>query len=192
MDFDDTPAEAAFRAEARAWLAANAPSHVFAPGEHVEEPEQVRRGRAWQKALYDGGYAGILLPTVLGGRGGDMAQAVIFAEEEARYRLPKGAYIGIGMAMVLPVLHKHADARQIEKFARSTLRGDTTWCGFARAILADRPDVTVEAITTAEYPTPARRPRYSVLATDKAERVLGVVLPHWRDGLAACLSTPVE
>lgn len=71
-------------------------------------------------------------------------------------------------------------------------RGDTTWCGFARAILADRPDVTVEAITTAEYPTPARRPRYSVLATGKAERVLGVVLPHWRDGLAACLSTPVE
>jgi len=72
-------------------------------------------------------------------------------------------------------------------------RGDTTWCGFARAILADRPDVTVEAITTAEYPTPARRPRYSVLATARAERALGVVLPHWGDGLAACLAArPVE
>jgi len=72
-------------------------------------------------------------------------------------------------------------------------RGDTTWCGFARAILADRPDVTVEAITTADYPTPAARPRYSVLATAKAERALGVVLPHWRDGLGACLAArPVE
>jgi dTDP-4-dehydrorhamnose reductase len=69
-------------------------------------------------------------------------------------------------------------------------RGDTTWCGFARAILADRPDVAVEAITTADYPTPAARPRYSVLGTAKFERTFGFALPAWRDALAACLAAP--
>ena len=48
--------------------------------------------------------------------------------------------------------------------------------------------VPVEAITTAEYPTPARRPANSRLDCSKARRSFGVGLPNWREGIAACVS----
>ena len=57
-----------------------------------------------------------------------------------------------------------------------------------RLINADRRRCReVRAITTAEYPTPARRPAYSVLDTTKLERVFGLRLPDWRESLAQVL-----
>ena len=128
MDFNDTPQEAAFRAEARAWLAANAPAHLLPEGEKIDDAEEVGRGRAWQRAVYDGGYAGITLPKALGGRGGTIIEAVVWGEEESRYALPKGPYIGIGLGMALPVIGKHGTPEQIARFAEATLKGDLTWC----------------------------------------------------------------
>jgi dTDP-4-dehydrorhamnose reductase len=69
-------------------------------------------------------------------------------------------------------------------------RGSTTWYGFARAILGDAPRPRLVPIATREYPTPARRPAYGVLATDKFERAFGFVLPEWRDALSECLGGP--
>ncbi|HYZ64462.1 MAG TPA: dTDP-4-dehydrorhamnose reductase [Acetobacteraceae bacterium] len=67
--------------------------------------------------------------------------------------------------------------------------GWTTWHGFAEAIFEEsarrggrRP--VVEAITTAEYPTPAQRPADSRLDCGKIERVFGLRQPPWRDSLA--------
>ena len=68
-------------------------------------------------------------------------------------------------------------------------RGETTWHGFAKAIVASMRiahAVAVEPISTADYVTPARRPAYSVLDTTKLERAFGLVLPRWEDSLAAC------
>lgn len=71
-----------------------------------------------------------------------------------------------------------------------TAGGETSWHGFARAIfeeahaaglLARMPQV--EAIATADYPTPARRPAYSVLDTTKLRRDFGIEPPQWREGL---------
>jgi dTDP-4-dehydrorhamnose reductase len=71
-----------------------------------------------------------------------------------------------------------------------TPTGQTSWHGFAEAIfagavarglLARAPKV--HAITTADYPTPAARPAYSVLDTGKLQRDFGITLPNWRDGL---------
>jgi len=69
--------------------------------------------------------------------------------------------------------------------------GVTTWHGFARHIielagLGER--VQVLPITTAEYPTAAQRPVYSVLSNKKLERVFGFRLPDWKDGLKHCLA----
>ena len=66
--------------------------------------------------------------------------------------------------------------------------GVTSWQGFAQAIVNLMPAEgkkcsVVEAISTAEYPTPAKRPAYSVLGCDKLERVFGLRLPHWEDSL---------
>jgi alkylation response protein AidB-like acyl-CoA dehydrogenase len=128
MDFNDTAQEAAFRAEARAWLAANAPAFVIRDGEKLSDAEEVARGKAWQERLAVGGYAGILIPKSLGGRGGATMDAVVFSEEEGAYHLPKGPYIGIGLGMALPVINKHGTPDQIEKFAAPTLKGEITWC----------------------------------------------------------------
>jgi dTDP-4-dehydrorhamnose reductase len=70
-------------------------------------------------------------------------------------------------------------------------RGRASWFDFARAIFdhADRPRVV--PITTAEYPTPARRPGSAVLATDKIEEAFGIVLPSWQETLAACKAAAV-
>lgn len=71
-----------------------------------------------------------------------------------------------------------------------TAKGETSWHGFAEAIFAEAvaagvlPRVpTVEAITTAEYPTPAKRPAYSHLDVAKLEQDFCVTLPRWQDGL---------
>ena len=128
MDFQDTEEEAAYRACARAWLAQNAPAHELPEGVVLDDADEVRRGRAWQAQLAQGGYAGILLPRSLGGNGGTIAEATVFGEEEGRYHLPKGPYVGIGLGMALPVISKHGTPEQIERFAAATLRGDVTWC----------------------------------------------------------------
>ncbi len=65
-------------------------------------------------------------------------------------------------------------------------RGRASWFDFARAIFDDSDRPRVVPITTAEYPTPARRPASSVLATGKLEEAFGIALPHWRQTLAAC------
>jgi dTDP-4-dehydrorhamnose reductase len=71
--------------------------------------------------------------------------------------------------------------------------GATSWHGFAGEIFAGaaarglRTPRSVEPIATASYPTPAPRPRNSVLDCGKIGRVYGVVAPPWQASLAACL-----
>ncbi|MGH8675519.1 MAG: dTDP-4-dehydrorhamnose reductase [Burkholderiales bacterium] len=69
--------------------------------------------------------------------------------------------------------------------------GETSWYEFARAIVAlsGHASTPVRRITTQEYPTAARRPRYSVLSNEKVRRVAGIALPYWRESLAAVCST---
>lgn len=89
------------------------------------------------------------------------------------------------LATALIAIARRAPAPGVYHFANT---GDVTWFGFASAIrdLAKLP-ATVTPITTAEYPTPARRPMWSVLATDKLERALGMTPRPWRDALADLL-----
>jgi len=69
----------------------------------------------------------------------------------------------------------------------------TTWHAFAAAIVAEARRYRaltcerIDAITTADYPTPARRPAYSVLDTARL-RADGVVVPSWRAGLARVIA----
>ena len=128
MDFNDTAAEAAFRDEARNWLVAHAPAHALTPGEKMPDTEEADRGRAWMRELYKGGWSGLTFPKALGGRGLSGAEAVIFAEEEGKYHLPKGPFTSIGTGMALPVIAKHGTDDQRARFIEATLKGDLTWC----------------------------------------------------------------
>jgi dTDP-4-dehydrorhamnose reductase len=64
--------------------------------------------------------------------------------------------------------------------------GDCTWAEFAEAIFEEAGiDCLVRRITTAELARPAPRPAYSVL---RSRREGAPRLPHWREGLRACLT----
>ncbi|WP_329759518.1 dTDP-4-dehydrorhamnose reductase [Stenotrophomonas geniculata] len=71
-----------------------------------------------------------------------------------------------------------------------TASGQTSWHGFAEAIFAEAlangvlaKVPVVEAIPSSEYPTPAKRPAWSVLDNRKLQQDFGIVLPAWQDGL---------
>ena len=71
-----------------------------------------------------------------------------------------------------------------------TAAGETSWHGFASAILEEAANAgftikteRIEPIATTEYPTPATRPAYSVLNTDKISACLPFTIPAWRDSL---------
>ncbi|MCC5045949.1 dTDP-4-dehydrorhamnose reductase [Xanthomonas campestris] len=71
-----------------------------------------------------------------------------------------------------------------------TAAGQTSWHGFAEAIFEEAVSAgllsrapRVVPITTADYPTPAKRPAYSRLSIEKLQRDFDIVLPEWRSGL---------
>ncbi len=77
----------------------------------------------------------------------------------------------------------------------ATAAGRTTWHGFALAIFEGwkrrRPDYRVPEVTpipTSGYPTPARRPAWSVLSCDRLAATFGVRIPSWQEGLDEVLS----
>ena len=88
------------------------------------------------------------------------------------------------------------DLRESSGTYHMTSAGQTSWHGFATAIreigielnLLPPTAAQLNAITTDAYPTPARRPAYSVLSNGKLADRFGVQLPPWRTALEACLS----
>ena len=82
----------------------------------------------------------------------------------------------------------------------ATAAGSTTWFGFAQAIFEEmqrqrRLDFAaprLTAISTAEYPTPARRPANSVMSNERLRAAFGVTLADWHDGLCEVVSALPE
>ncbi len=133
MDFDDTREEAAFRAEVRQWLAANAElkSGAFEtwqsryPGR--DGYEGLERAKAFQSKKALAGFAALHWPEEWGGRALPPVYQVIYSQEEARYLVPRG-YFEIGLGMCMPTLFAFATDAQKRRFAPAALRGDEVWC----------------------------------------------------------------
>jgi dTDP-4-dehydrorhamnose reductase len=75
--------------------------------------------------------------------------------------------------------------------------GDTTWAGLAAYVFEQSsrmggPHARVRPISTAEYPTPARRPANSRLNTSKLSAVYGISLPDWRTSVRPCVQRLIE
>jgi dTDP-4-dehydrorhamnose reductase len=83
-----------------------------------------------------------------------------------------------------------ADARGVVHAVNS---GSTSWHGFAVEIARRLgAEVVVRAVTTADYPRPARRPANSVLDTSRLAAAIGRHLPVWQDALARYLGVRCE
>lgn len=128
MNFEDSPEEAAFRAEVRAWLTTHAAEYTKPLPADISVADFIAHARAWQRKKASVGYGAIAWPKAVGGLDGTPMQEVIFNDEEARYHVPVGPFVTIGTNLALPTLRKHASEELVERFARPTLEGDVLWC----------------------------------------------------------------
>jgi alkylation response protein AidB-like acyl-CoA dehydrogenase len=137
LDFEETPEEQTFRAEARAWLAEHAkrrqpgtdPEHFYSSNDASAEADaaHVRACKAWQRTLYEAGWAGIAWPEAFGGRGGAGWQQRIFNEEQARFDVAAGVF-AVGIAMAGPTIIAWGTDDQQQRFLAPMLSGEHVWC----------------------------------------------------------------
>ncbi|MBV9044664.1 MAG: acyl-CoA dehydrogenase family protein [Alphaproteobacteria bacterium] len=133
MDFEDSPEEAAFRKEVRAWLDANAKKRE---GKREIDPEDMENGaanemaasKAWQKTKAKAGYARITWPKGMGGIGGTPMQSIIFGQEESKYDVPTGGPFAIGLGMCIPTLMAYGDEEAKKRYVWPAVQGDEIWC----------------------------------------------------------------
>ena len=130
MNFDDTPEQAAFRSEARAFLERTAEPKrggFETWRSRYGEEEGLRRARDWQRRKADAGLAAITWPREYGGRGGSQIEQVIYGQEESRFFVPRG-YYEIGLGMCIPTLMAYGTEAQKQRYVAPALRGEEIWC----------------------------------------------------------------
>jgi len=127
LDFDDSPEEAAFRAEVRAFLAPHAPREAQRYRGGHELAALLAEQRAWQRTLFAAGWAVPGWPREHGGRGLSAGQRQIWGEELRRIgRI--GSMLSGGLDMLGPTLIQHGNAEQQGRFLEPTACGDILWC----------------------------------------------------------------
>ena len=128
MDFADSPVDARFRAELRAWLAAHRPARAErVPHDDASLAEEVVFLRDWQRRLYDAGYVGLLWPREYGGRGARPTEQAILNQELARARAPQ-LLNRVGINNTGPTLIAHGTEAQKRRFLPKILSGEEIWC----------------------------------------------------------------
>jgi alkylation response protein AidB-like acyl-CoA dehydrogenase len=135
MDVDDTPAEAAVRAEARAWLESvakrrgegNGDWRSFRAKTDEQDAAHLEMAKAWQRTKFEAGWAAIHWPVEHGGRGQSGIEAGVFAEEESHFDVSARFFV-VGIDMAGPTLMAHGTQEQQKRFLEPMLRGDEVWC----------------------------------------------------------------
>ena len=129
MEIRFTPAEESFRAEARAWLAANVPQTRPA---RADLPARREFALAWQRRMFDAGWAGISWPKEFGGRGASLMEQLIWYEEYARAGAPEITTTFVGLNHAGPTLIACGTEAQKAYHLPRILGGDVIWCqGFS-------------------------------------------------------------
>ena len=133
MNFDFSEHEEAFRKDVRRWLETHLPDDLrgraFASSR--ADRDEVRRLRAWQRAMHEAGYVGMDWPREFGGRGASIVEMVILYQEMARAESPQFVNRG-GISMLGPTLMKHGTPAQQKRFLPRILTAEEVWCqGFS-------------------------------------------------------------
>jgi alkylation response protein AidB-like acyl-CoA dehydrogenase len=103
------------------------PDAMFAQFRPISDPEAWRASCvAWQRLLYDNGFAGLTWPREVGGREFPSAYALAWADLESEYDVPRGLF-GVTLEMVGPTLLAFGTAAQ-KSHCAAILRGEEVWC----------------------------------------------------------------
>ena len=139
----ETPSPAAFEAEARAFLDANAPRRVevaqrwgegpdrvalFADKTVEEEQAEVAAAKAWRQKVFDAGFGWITGPVEHGGRGLPSSYERSWQSIESQYDTPAQGVFGIGLGMVAPTIFAHATDHAKALYLRRLWRGEIIGC----------------------------------------------------------------
>ncbi len=128
MDIQFSTEEQRFREECRDWLHANVP----ADKRPMDAADAIGFDKAWQRRLFDAGWAGINWPSQYGGRGLSIVQQVIWLEEYARAHAPWIGANFVGVNHGGPTLIINASEAQKEYHLPRILKGEAIWCqGFS-------------------------------------------------------------
>ena len=131
MNLDLTAEELAFREEASTWLRENLPTEARPP----EGQEMRAFDLAWQRTLFDGGWAGINWPTEYGGRGLTDIQQMIWYEEFAKANPPftlNNSCTFVGNLHGGPTIIVNGNEEQRSTYLPQILKGEAVWCqGFS-------------------------------------------------------------
>ncbi len=130
MDLRDTPEEARFRTDLRAWIAENLPEDKRGGrggAQRFDDPFM----REWSRKLYEAGYAGLTWPKEYGGEGAPPSFQAMLYEELAAAQAP--AHVGvIGLGMAGPTIIAHGTEEQKARYLQPILSADEIWCqGFS-------------------------------------------------------------
>ncbi len=124
MDLTFTPAQEAFRAEARAWLDANVPR---GPLPSFDTAEGFAAHREWERRLADAGWAVVNWPEEYGGRGAGLIEWLIFEEEYWGSGAP-GRVNQNGIFLLGPVVLEFGTPEQKARYLPKIARSDEVWC----------------------------------------------------------------
>lgn len=133
MDFSFSPAELAFREEARRWLEHALPTawrrdHCWV---RVEDPLWLEIAREWQRRLFEGGWAALAWPPEHGGRGASLVERWLFdqaLDEAGAPRPPAQSYVDL----IGPAIQRYGTPAQHARFLRPMVDGTALWCqGFS-------------------------------------------------------------
>jgi alkylation response protein AidB-like acyl-CoA dehydrogenase len=128
MDIGFSPEEQEFREQCRDWLQ----THIPAEKRPLNADEALDFDKAWQRQLFEAGWAGINWPERYGGRGLSIVQQVIWLEEYARARAPWIGANFVGINHGGPTLIVNASDAQKAFHLPKILKGEAIWCqGFS-------------------------------------------------------------
>jgi alkylation response protein AidB-like acyl-CoA dehydrogenase len=131
MDLRYAPQDEEFRSEVREWLSKEVPAHG-PPPPPGDWPARRKYDTAWQRKLFDAGYAGLAWPVAFGGRGLPVTQQLVYLEEYARADAPYISVNFVGLMHAGPTLVAEGTDEQRRMHLPRILRGDSVWCqGFS-------------------------------------------------------------
>jgi alkylation response protein AidB-like acyl-CoA dehydrogenase len=123
MDLRYTPAQRAFRAEARGWLEANVPRR---PLRSFDTAAGCAEHRAWERVLHAGGFAMVPWPVEYGGRGADLVDWLIFEEEYYRAGAPRRVNQN-GIFLLGPTIMEFGTPEQRARYLPKIASSEEVW-----------------------------------------------------------------